>query len=193
VAGLATSFGSGAMTNSISEIDSAQLLFLIGTNTTEAHPVIGYKMRRAARRGARLIVADPRRIELAEEADYWLRIRPGSDIPLLNGLMHIIIKESLYDRPFIEERTENFEALRETVSRYTPDYASEITGVPVEDLFAVARLYATTDKAMIFYTLGITEHICGTYNVMSIANLAMLTGHLGRPGTGVNPIRGQMF
>lgn len=191
MAGLATSFGSGAMTNSISEIAGAELLLLIGTNTTEAHPVIGYKMRQAARRGAKLIVVDPRRIELAEEADYWLRIQPGTDIPLLNGLMHIIIKEELYDHRFIAERTENFEALRETVEKYTPDYVFRLTGVPLEDLYAVARLYATTDKAMLFYTLGITEHVCGTNNVMSTANLAMLTGHLGRPSTGVNPIRGQ--
>lgn len=191
MAGLATSFGSGAMTNSISEIGQAELLLLIGTNTTEAHPVIGYKMRQAARRGAKLIVVDPRRIELAEEADHWLRIQPGTDIPFLNGLMHIIISEGLYDKAFVEERTENFAALKETVEKYTPDYVSELTGIPAQDLYTVARLYAGTDKAMIFYTLGITEHVCGTNNVMSIANLAMLTGHIGRPGTGVNPIRGQ--
>lgn len=191
MAGLATSFGSGAMTNSISEIEQAELLLLIGTNTTEAHPVIGYKMRQAARKGAKLIVVDPRRIELAEEADYWLRIKPGTDIPFLNGLMHIIIAENLYDRVFVEERTENFAALKETVEKYTPEYVSDLTGIPVEDLYAVARLYAGADKAMAFYTLGITEHVCGTNNVMSVANLAMLTGHMGRPGTGVNPIRGQ--
>lgn len=179
------------MTNSINEIAGAQLLLLIGTNTTEAHPVIGYKMKQAARRGAKLIVVDPRRIELAEEADYWLRVKPGTDIPLLNGLMHIIIKEGLHNQAFIEERTDNFEALKETVEKYTPELVSEMTGIAVDDLYAVARLYATTDKAMTFYTLGITEHICGTNNVMSIANLAMLTGHLGRPHTGVNPIRGQ--
>ncbi len=166
-------------------------MLLVGTNTTEAHPVIGYKMKQAARRGAKLIVVDPRRIELAEEADYWLSLQPGTDIPLLNGLMHIIIKENLYDRTFVAERTENFEELKETVAKYTPDYVARLTGVPEEDLYAVARLYATTDKAMAFYTLGITEHICGTHNVMSMANLAMLTGHLGRPSTGVNPIRGQ--
>jgi formate dehydrogenase alpha subunit len=136
-------------------------------------------------------VADPRRIELAEEADYWLRIKPGSDIPLLNGIMHIIIKEGLQNTAFIEARTEEYEVLKETVEKYPPEYVSGLTGVPVEDLYAVARLYATTDRAMLFYTLGITEHVCGTSNVMSVANLAMLTGHLGRPGTGVNPIRGQ--
>lgn len=191
MAGLATSFGSGAMTNSINEILGADLLFLVGTNTTEAHPIIGYKMKQAKRAGAKLIVVDPRRTELAEEADYWLRLNPGTDIPLLNGIMHIIIKEHLYDKKFVEERTENFEALEETVERYTPEYASELSGVPLEDIYAVARLYAESDKAGLFYTLGITEHICGTNNVMSIANLAMLTGHLGRESTGVNPLRGQ--
>jgi formate dehydrogenase alpha subunit len=180
------------MTNSIHDITNhAQLMMLIGTNTTEAHPIIGYKMRQAARKGAKLIVVDPRRIDLAEEADYWLRIKPGTDIPFLNGLMHIIIKEDLHDKEFIANRTENFEVLKETVKNYPPEYVSELTGIAVEDLYAVARLYATTDRAMLFYTLGITEHICGTHNVMSVANLAMLTGHLGRPGTGVNPIRGQ--
>jgi formate dehydrogenase alpha subunit len=192
VAGLATSFGSGAMTNSINEITTdAQLMMLIGTNTTEAHPVIGYKMRQAKRNGAKLIVVDPRRIDLAEEADYWLRIKSGTDIPFLNGLMHIIIKEGLQDKDFVANRCENFEALESTVKNYTPDYVSRLTGISEEDLYAVARLYATTDRSMLFYTLGITEHICGTQNVMSCANLAMLTGHLGRPGTGVNPIRGQ--
>lgn len=192
MAGLATTFGSGAMTNSINEITTdAELMMLIGTNTTEAHPVIGYKMRQAARRGAKLIVVDPRRIDLVDDADYWLQIKPGTDIPFLNGLMHIIIEEDLYDKEFVETRTENFQALADTVKNYTPAYVSELTGISEEDLYAVARLYATTDRAMIFYTLGITEHICGTHNVMSIANLAMLTGHMGRPGVGVNPIRGQ--
>jgi len=180
------------MTNSINEISTdAELMFLIGTNTTEAHPVIGYKMRQAARNGCKLVVCDPRHIDLVDEADYWLRQNPGTDIPLLNGLMHIILKEGLEDKKFIEERTENYEELKAIVENYPPEKVSEITGVPVEDLYAVARLYATTDKAMLFYTLGITEHICGTRNVMSCANLAMLTGHLGRPGVGVCPIRGQ--
>lgn len=180
------------MTNPISDItDEAELIFIIGTNPTEAHPVIGYKMRQAARNGAKLVVCDPRHIELVDEADYWLRQNPGTDIPLLNGLMHIIIKEGLEDKKFIEERTENYEELKAIVESYNPEMVAEITGLAVEDLYAVARLYATTDKAMIFYTLGITEHICGTRNVMSCANLAMLTGHLGRPGTGVCPQRGQ--
>ena len=166
-------------------------MLLIGTNATEAHPVIGYKMRQAARNGAKMIVCDPRRIDLVDEADHWLQIKPGTDIPLINGMMHIIIKEGLEDKKFVEERTENYEELKAVVENYPPEKAAEMAGISVEDLYAVARLYATTDKAMIFYTLGITEHICGTRNVMSIANLAMLTGHIGRPGTGVCPMRGQ--
>jgi formate dehydrogenase alpha subunit len=191
VAGLATSFGSGAMTNSINEILNTDLMFLIGTNAPEAHPIIGYKMKQAKRAGAKMIVADPRRTELAEEADIWLQHNPGTDIPLLNGMMHVIIKEDLYDKKFVAERTENFDALKETVEKYTPEYASELTGVPAEDIIAAARLYAQADKAGLFYTLGITEHVCGTYNVMSTANLSMLTGNLGRESTGVNPMRGQ--
>lgn len=180
------------MTNPFSDItNEAELMILIGTNTTEAHPVAGYKMRQAARNGCKLVVCDPRHIDLVDEADIWLRQKPGTDIPLLNGLMHIIIKEGLEDKKFIEERTENYEELKAVVAEYPPERAAELTGLSVEDLYTVARLYATTDKAMIFYTLGITEHICGTRNVMSIANLAMLTGHLGRPGVGVCPIRGQ--
>ncbi len=167
------------------------MLFLIGTNTTEAHPVVGYKMRQAARNGARMVVADPRRIELVNESDYFLQLKLGTDIAMLNGLMHIIIKEGLEDKEFVAEHCENYDALVETVKAYNPEKVSDLTGLPVEDLYKVARLYATTDKAMIFYTLGITEHICGVRNVMSIANLAMLTGHLGRPSTGVCPIRGQ--
>lgn len=180
------------MTNPISDItNEAELMFLIGTNATEAHPVIGYKMRQAARNGAKMVVCDPRHIDLVDEADYWLRQKPGTDIPLLNGLMHIIIKEGLEDKQFVEERTENYEELKTIVAEYNPERVAEMTGLAVEDLYAVARLYATTSKAMIFYTLGITEHICGTRNVMSCANLAMLTGHVGRPGTGVCPMRGQ--
>jgi len=192
VAGLANSFGSGAMTNILNEItNEAELLFLIGINPTESYPVVGYKMRQAHRHGCKLIVCDPRRTELAAEADIWVQQKHGTDIPLLNGLMHIIIKEGLEDKNFIETRTENYEAMKALAADYTPERVSELTGIAVEDLYRVARLYATTDKAMIFYSLGITEHICGTRNVMSIANLAMLTGHIGRPGVGVNPVRGQ--
>lgn len=192
MAGLATTFGSGAMTNPINDIvNHVEMMLVIGSNPTEAHPVIGYKMRQAARNGAKLVVCDPRHIDLVDEADVWLRQKPGTDIPLLNGLMHIIIKEGLEDKKFVEERTENYEELKEIVDTYTPERVAEITGLAVDDLYKVARMYATTDKSTIYYTLGITEHICGTRNVMSVANLAMLTGHLGRHGTGVCPMRGQ--
>jgi formate dehydrogenase alpha subunit len=191
VAGLAASFGSGAMTNSIEDILHTDLLFVIGANPTEAHPMVGAKMLQAVRKGTKLVVVDPRRIELADKADFFLQIKSGTDIPLMNGLMHIIIKEGLHDRKFVEERTEGFEDLRATVEKYTPGRVSELTGVPENILYEVARLYAKAPNAMICYTLGITEHICGTYNVMSTANMAMLTGHIGRLGSGVSPLRGQ--
>jgi formate dehydrogenase alpha subunit len=179
------------MTNSFADYLNTDLFFVIGSNPTEAHPMAGAKIMSSVLKGTKLIVADPRRIELAEKADIWLQLRPGTDIPLLNGLMHIIIKEDLHDKKFVEERTEGFEALKATVEKYTPARVSEMTGVPEQLLYDAARLYATTYNAMLCYTLGITEHVCGVDNVMSTANLAMLTGHLGREGSGVNPQRGQ--
>jgi len=179
------------MTNPFSDYLKTDLLFVIGSNATEAHPMAGAKIMESAQNGTKLVVVDPRRIELAEKADYWLQIKPGTDIPLLNGLMHIIIKEDLYDKKFVAERTEGFEELKATVEKYTPAKVSEITGIEEKILYEVARLYATSFNAMIIYTLGITEHICGVHNVMSTANLAMLTGHIGREGSGVCPQRGQ--
>ncbi len=191
VAGLALSFGSGAMTNSFEDILNTDLLFVIGCNATEAHPMVGAKILQAAQKGTKMVVVDPRRTELADRADYFLQIKSGTDIPLMNGLMHIIIKEDLYDKNFVAERTEGFEELKAVVEKYTPEKVAEITGVPESLLYEVARLYATSYNALSVYTLGITEHICGTYNVMSVANMAMLTGHIGRLGSGVGPLRGQ--
>ncbi|MCX7599650.1 MAG: formate dehydrogenase subunit alpha [Armatimonadetes bacterium] len=191
VAGLAMSFGSGAMTNSIEEIRNCDCLLVIGSNTTEAHPVIGLEMKRAWRRGATIIVVDPRRIPLVEMAAIHLQINPGTDIPLLNAMMYTILEEGLEDKEFIAARTEGFEELKEVVMRYRPEDVAPLCGVAAEDIRKAARIYATTDKAGIFYTLGVTEHVCGTDNVRSIANLAMLTGHVGRESTGVNPLRGQ--
>ncbi len=179
------------MTNSIGEIPEAGAILIIGSNTSETHPVIGYRVREAVRKGAALVVADPRVTEMARLADYHLRLRPGSDVALLNGLMHIIITEDLLDVDFIEKRTEGFEKLKEKVAEYTPDRVSEITGVPVSDLRAAARAYATAESAPILYTMGITQHTTGTDNVRSVANLAMLTGNMGKPSAGVNPLRGQ--
>lgn len=179
------------MTNSINEIPNAQVMFVIGSNTTEAHPVIGTKMKQALARGAKLIVVDPRRIELAEKADIWMRLQPGTDIALINGILNIILEKGWADKKFIEERTEGFEALVENLKKFPPEAVSKITGVPLEQMVEAARMYATADRAQIFYTLGITEHTCGTDNVMSCANLALLTGNIGKESSGVNPLRGQ--
>ena len=179
------------MTNSIGEIRDADFLFVIGSNTTEAHPIIAMEMKRAVRRGARLIVADPRAVWLTTIAERHLRLRPGTDVWLLNAMAHVIIDEDLIDRPFIEANTEGFEAVEETVRSYTPERAQEITGVSADDIRACARAYATTRKAGIYYTLGITEHSHGTDNVYALSNLVLMTGHLGGPSMGMNPLRGQ--
>jgi formate dehydrogenase major subunit len=179
------------MTNSIGEIVGNDVLFIIGSNATEAHPIIGNKMKQAHLRGAKLIVVDPRRTELAEHAHLWLQLKPGTDNALVNGILHTIISNGWHDKEYIETRTEGFEALWETVKDYPAELASEICGVPAATIVEAAKLYATTPKAGIFYTLGITEHTVGTANVMNLANLAMVTGHIGFPNAGVNPMRGQ--
>jgi len=193
VAGLVTTFGSGAMTNSIDDIaQDSQSYFVIGSNTTEQHPVIAIKLRQAVRRrGAKLIVADPRRIDLVDFAVLHLRHRPGTDIALLNGLMHVLIEEDLYDKEFVETRTEGFEDLRETVAKYTLEKATEITGVPARDIVEAAHILAENRPGALLYAMGITQHIVGTNNVMSCANLQMLLGNMGVAGGGVNPLRGQ--
>ncbi len=192
MAGLATAFGSGAMTNSIAEMEYTEVMLVIGSNTTENHPVIGTVLRRnVTRNGGKLIVCDPREIGLVRDATLWLRQRPGTDIALINGLLNVIISEGLQDQAFIDERTENFAQLKEVVQSYTPEKVEEITGVPAEDLRAAARLYAGAKTAAIFYAMGITQHRNGTDNVKALANLAMACGHIGKPGTGVNPLRGQ--
>jgi len=192
VAGLAAAFGSGAMTNSIEEIEFADVILATGTNTTENHPMIGARVKRAIRQhGAKLIVIDPREIGLVKYADIWLRQKPGTDVAVLNGLMNVIINENLYARDYVAHRTEGFEALKNVLEKYTPDYVEEISGVPADDLKKAARMYAEADKASILYAMGITQHITGTDNVKSIANLAMLCGNVGIESGGVNPLRGQ--
>ncbi|MBW1946767.1 MAG: molybdopterin-dependent oxidoreductase, partial [Deltaproteobacteria bacterium] len=191
MAGLAASFGSGAMTNSIGEISDAACIFAIGTNTTANHPIIGRQVTRAVQKGAKLIVADPRRIPLCRMADIWLRLRPGTDIALLNGMMRVIIEEDLLDTSFIEERCDGYEAFEASVKENDLATVEEITGVPAQDMVEAARMFASTSPATILYTLGITEHSHGTDNVRALANLALLTGSIGRPSTGVNPLRGQ--
>ncbi len=179
------------MTNSIGEIENAKAMLVIGSNTTDAHPVLGYRMRMAKRKGAALIVADPRRIELAEDADVFLQLRPGTNEALINGLINVIITEDLMDRDFIAARTEGYEAMAAAVSKYTPEYVAEITGVAADDIRKAARLYGGAETAAIFYTMGVTQHTSGTATVLTIANLAMLTGNMGKPSGGVNPLRGQ--
>jgi formate dehydrogenase alpha subunit len=192
VAGLAATFGSGAMTNSIAELEDSDCILVIGSNTTETHPVISTFIKRAARlKKKTLLVIEPRRIDLVRHATMWLRQHPGTDVAVINGLMHVIIQENLHDQAYIAERTENFEALKETVARYTPEYVEQISGIPAADLRAAARLYGQAPAASIVYAMGITQHTTGTDNVKSLANLAMLCGNVGIKGGGVNPLRGQ--
>lgn len=179
------------MTNSIEETINNDCIFVIGTNTTENHPVIGTYMKRAIKKGAKLIVADPRRIELADYADVFLQIKPGSNIALLNGMMNVIIKEELYDKEYVENNTENFEKLKEVVKDYTPDVAAEICGVDKDDIVKAAHIYAEGDRAGIYYAMGITQHTTGTHSVMSVSNLSLLCGNIGKESAGVNPLRGQ--
>ncbi len=192
VAGLAASFGSGAMTNSINEFEDAELILITGSDTTAQHPLIGSRIVNAVRdRGAKLIVIDPRKIELAKYAVIHAQQKNGTDVAWINGLINVIISENLHDENFIRERTENFEQLKEFVKEYTPEYVEKITTIPKDRLIEIARLYAKTRKAMIVYSMGITQHTTGVDNVKSLANLAMVTGHIGYGSCGVNPLRGQ--
>ena len=191
VVGLASTFGSGAMTNSISCIDQADCILVTGSNTTEQHPLIGSRIIKAAGRGASLIVADNRTIRLARLANLHIRCRNGTDVAFLNGLMHVIVAEGLEDKEFIGERTENYDELKKTVADYPPRRAAQICGITPEEIIDAARMFATAEKAMVVYSMGITQHTHGVDNVKSCANLVMLTGNIGRPGTGLSPLRGQ--
>ena len=179
------------MTNSTPEIEDADCILITGSNTSEAHPLVATRVFRAREKGAKLIVVDPRRIQMAQVADIHVRNRPGSDVAWINGIMNIIINEGWEDKEFIAQRTEGFEALKKEVEAYTPERVGEISGISPEDLRRIAETYAKAEKASILYAMGITQHTTGVDNVKSLANLAMLTGNLGRPSTGVNPLRGQ--
>ena len=192
VTGLAKAFGSGAMTNPITDLRYAECILVTGSNTTEAHPVIALEIKAAVKKnGAVLIVADPREIDLVRFARVWLRQRSGTDVALFNGLMHVILQEGLANKEFIAKRTEDFEKFQAVVRQYTPERVESITGVPRDKIAQAARLYAKAATASIVYSMGITQHTTGTDNVLSLANLAMLTGQIGRRSTGVNPLRGQ--
>jgi formate dehydrogenase alpha subunit len=181
------------MTNSIDEVADAKCILLIGSNLSTSHPIIELEVKKAVRKGAKLIVVNPRKIDLCQWGSWahlWLRLLPGTDVALLNGMMHVILKEGLENKAFIQERTEGFEELRKSLEDFDLEEAARITGVPAEEIAEAARLYATSESSSILYTLGITEHVHGTENVWAIANLAMLTGQIGKPSSGVNPLRG---
>lgn len=192
VAGLAMTLGSGAMTNTIEDITKEpDVIMLVGSNPEEAHPVIGMQIRQAIQRGCKLIVVDPRDIDLAKKADVHLKLKPGTNVAFANGIMNVIIEEGLQNMDFINSRTEGYEEIREIVKNYTPEKVAKICNIDADDLRVAARMYAKADKAPIIYCLGVTEHSTGTEGVMSMSNMALLVGKLGKPGCGVNPLRGQ--
>ncbi len=191
VTGLLYSFGSGAMTNTIPEFDDADCILATGSNTLEAHPIIGSRMLRALEKGAKIIVIDPRDTPLSRLAAIKLNQRPGSDIAWVNGMIKVIIDEGLHDEAFIKERTEAFEDLRKTVSEYDLAKVESLTGIPGEELAEAARVYAKSKKAMVAYAMGVTQHSNGTNLVKALANLSMVTGHIGKESNGLNPLRGQ--
>lgn len=180
------------MTNPIEDIENCGAIFVIGANPTKNHPIIGYRIRRAIKKGAKLIVADPLLTELAEKADVFLQLKPGTDVALLNGLLNAVFSEGLEDKGFIAKRTLGCENFKEFVqTRYPLHYVSEITGVPAAEIIDAARLFATAPSAGIFYCMGITQHTSGTENVLALTNLALATGNVGKPNAGINPLRGQ--
>jgi predicted molibdopterin-dependent oxidoreductase YjgC len=192
VEGLAASFGSGEMTNPIRDVLKAQVILVTGTNTTESNPIFANYIKEAVfRNGAKLIVVDPRRIDLVNSASIWLRPRPGTDVAWINGMMHIIIKEGMHDQQYIKNRTTGFNEYKKCIEKYTPEHASEISGIPVKDLYEAARVYGSAKPASILYATGITQHTNGADNVKSLGNLAMLCGNVGVEGGGVNPLLGQ--
>jgi formate dehydrogenase major subunit len=184
-------FGAGGATTSYEELENTDLIICWGSNTQECHPIIYNHMRRGVKNGAKMVVVDPRKIDQTKKADKWLPVNVGTDICLANAMGHVIIEEDLHDKEFVERATANFEEYREKVAVYTPEYAESITGVPAEDIREVARMYATADKATLNWTLGITEHHNGADGVFALINLGLLTGHVGKYGSGLNPLRGQ--
>jgi formate dehydrogenase major subunit len=180
------------MTNSIDDLEKAKAILVIGSNTTEGHPIIGLRIKRAVMNNdCKLIVAEPRHIRLCYYADQWLRQQPGTDVALINGMMNVILAEGLADEDFIRARTEGFEEFRKVVEEYTPERAAEICGLEADEIRRAARTFAQAEAAAIVYAMGITQHTSGVDNVLSLANLAMLTGNIGKEGAGVNPLRGQ--
>lgn len=191
MAGLATSLGAGAATNSLDQMKDMNTLFLFGSNPTEGHPIVSLHLKKALANGANLIVADPRKTWMAKRADVWLNLKPGSNIALLNGIIRVILDNGWENTEFINKRTEGIETLKAKVQEYDLDRVEKLTGVSPDKIIEAARLYSHVDKSMIVYGLGVTEHQTGTENAMGIANLALVCGHIGRPATGIMALRGQ--
>jgi formate dehydrogenase major subunit len=191
VTGMMETLGASAATNSIRDVDDAKLILIVGANPTESHPVLGAKLIQLARRGVPLIVIDPRRTDVARAATIHLQLKPGTNVVLLNGLGHVIAAESLLDRRFIEERTEGVEDWLATVKEYSPETVERLTDVPADDIRRAARMYATSGASLSVHGLGVTEHRWGSHGVMALVDLALATGNIARPGTGINPLRGQ--
>ncbi len=179
------------MTNSLPEIEDNDVIFIIGSNTKENHPIVALRMLKAVKKGAKIIIADPRKVPLVRHSALWIQQKPGTDVALLNSMMHVIVKEGMADEKFIKERTEGYDEFLKGLDEYTPEYGEKITGVPKEKIIEAARMYGKSDKVGTFYTMGITQHSHGTENVYSLANLVMLTGNIGKRSTGLNPLRGQ--
>ena len=190
-AAMKLTLGTGAATNSYEDIERAHTILLCGTNATENHPIIGARIKQAVIKGAKLIVIDPRRIELAEYADVHLTLLPGTNVPLLNALACAIVEEKLYDEAFLSERVSDWEAFQTFIQTFTPESVADLCGVTAEAIRQAARLYATGQPSMCLHGLGMTEHTQGTEGVMALVNLALLTGNLGKRGAGINPLRGQ--
>jgi formate dehydrogenase alpha subunit len=192
VVALQMALGSSAMSNTAAEVIHNDVFIVTGSNTTENHPIVAIQMKQAVEKyGAKLIVVDPRRIELVNYATIWLPEKPGSDVAIYSAMAHVILKENLYNKQFVKERTENFEAFAASMEKFTPEYAETISGVDRELIVQAARLYGGAKNAAIYWALGIPEHTHGTANALSLINLALLTGQIGRQGTGLNPLRGQ--
>ncbi|MGW8226038.1 MAG: molybdopterin oxidoreductase family protein, partial [Anaerolineales bacterium] len=192
VVALQMAIGSAAMSNTAAEVIDSDVFIITGSNTAETHPIIALQMKAAVEKhGARLIVVDPRRVEMVNYATLWLPEKPGSDVPVFSAMAHVIIKEKLYNQEFIQQRTEGFEEFVKSVEKFTPEYAEAISGVDRELIIQAARMYANADRGAIYWALGIPESSHGTDNAMSLIHLALLTGHIGKRGTGLNPLRGQ--
>jgi formate dehydrogenase alpha subunit len=191
VTGMMETFGASAATNSIRDLNDATLILIVGANPTESHPVIGARLLQLARRGVPLLVLDPRRTEIARAATIHLQLRPGTNVALLNGFGHVIAHEGLLNWTFIEQRTEGVEDWLATVKEYSPETVELLTGVPAEQIRRAARMYASSGASLSIHGLGVTEHLWGSHGVMALCDLALATGQIGRPGTGINPLRGQ--